>query len=586
MSESEIEETMANDADYAPPDGEDSCSSGINLRPHIRTADGEVVRRESPRNKARSPPQAAAPRLGLPTSLKAVNPRLKSIQQRLRSQPCDDNLSLRVIHAALTLQKEHLEHVRKLGKDRKKAPTPRVRERVCDLFGMSPGTYTKVMRAYLGEKKLYETGDRGNYSPKKTRVPRTKQVLCEVREFVRECRRDRRRVTARQVLDFLYDKRYITIKKDDNDMYEKKSLATAYRNVRQYLQKQNYRRGRRTGNLGLKPNQILLRDQYLKAFMDNRALPVSERKREVYMDESYIHEHYNRNDDSLWDPNDEMDIQYGKAKNKGRRYCFIAAIQGPSPDGKEEAGLVPNSVWRFCPQKKSDSRGDYHKVFNSSNFVAWWRDQLLPNLTHPSIIYMDNAKYHKTYDASVPKVYRMNKAPLIAWLQSVDVECDERDTMVILKAKAKKYITECCVYECVQLAEAQGHTVVFTPPYYSDLQPIELVWARIKGNVGRQYSIHTTLSMVLERLDREFDILLNSGSSSIQGMINKCAERTEKLYKEADLGREDVEPTTKEQDGDESESSEQSDEDESDEGNTDAEDDQDDDDEDEEIVAV
>jgi hypothetical protein len=97
----------------------------------------------------------------------------------------------------------------------------------------------------------------------------------------------------------------------------------------------------------------------------------------VYLDESYIHHHYHRNDDSLWDPNDEQDIQVGKPSAKGRRYCFLAAIQGADPrveealTPKEKAGIVPGTVWMFCPTKKGSHTGDYHKVFNAENFVTF-----------------------------------------------------------------------------------------------------------------------------------------------------------------------------------------------------------------------
>jgi hypothetical protein len=55
-----------------------------------------------------------------------------------------------------------------------------------------------------------------------------------------------------------------------------------------------------------------------------------------------------------------------KKKHKGRCYCFCAAIQGPNPLAGEApehlAGLVPGSISAFCPQKKGDHLGDYHKV--------------------------------------------------------------------------------------------------------------------------------------------------------------------------------------------------------------------------------
>ena len=59
-------------------------------------------------------------------------------------------------------------------------------------------------------------------------------------------------------------------------------------------------------------------------------------------------------------------------------------------------------------------------------------------------------------------------------------------------------------------------------------QPIDLVWALIKGNVGRQYSLGTSLDMVYERLMAEFSKLEDSGHDSVNGMIEKCANLTNK----------------------------------------------------------
>jgi transposase len=63
--------------------------------------------------------------------------------------------------------------------------------------------------------------------------------------------------------------------------------------------------------------------------------------------------------------------------------------------------------------------------------------------------------------------------------------------------------------EC--LAEAGGHTALITPAYHSDLHPIELVWALVKGNVGRHYSNQTTLDLVYEHLMHEFNQLEDNG---------------------------------------------------------------------------
>ena len=54
----------------------------------------------------------------------------------------------------------------------------------------------------------------------------------------------------------------------------------------------------------------------MREFIANRALPPGERLREVYLDESYIHAHYNWMNDSIWDPNDDQDIQLWKDKQR------------------------------------------------------------------------------------------------------------------------------------------------------------------------------------------------------------------------------------------------------------------------------
>ena len=72
----------------------------------------------------------------------------------------------------------------------------------------------------------------------------------------------------------------------------------------------------------------------------------------------------------------------------------------------------------------------------------------------------------------------------------------------------------------VELAESAGHKVVFTPPHFSDLQPIELLWARVKGAVARQYSKNTTMFDVRNRLENEFQLLMcDSGASTIRDIV-------------------------------------------------------------------
>ncbi|OAF65457.1 hypothetical protein A3Q56_06837 [Intoshia linei] len=68
---------------------------------------------------------------------------------------------------------------------------------------------------------------------------------------------------------------------------------------------------------------------------------------------------------------------------------------------------------------------------------------------------------------------------------------------------------------------------LFTPPYHSDLQPIELIWAITKGDVGRQYDININFKDVLYRLNNAFNDL---SSDVIQGCIRKTDSLIKILY--------------------------------------------------------
>ncbi|CAK4071942.1 unnamed protein product [Aphanomyces euteiches] len=78
------------------------------------------------------------------------------------------------------------------------------------------------------------------------------------------------------------------------------------------------------------------------------------------------------------------------------------------------------------------------------------------------------------------------------------------------------------------MAQRTGHTVMYTPPHHSNLQPIETVWANVKGYVGRRYvKGKTTFKDVLTRLESAF---LSLTSSSIYDCIRKANNELFKLH--------------------------------------------------------
>eukprot|EP00977_Amphora_coffeiformis_P004960 scaffold1057_cov154-Amphora_coffeaeformis.AAC.5 len=505
----------------------------VNIRRRVSTGPPPEKRRKSPRAKA-SNAQKPPPPTQLPKDLDALKEMMAELGPHLKGTEYDSRVSARVICAALTMQMEYCDLQKKKGKGAV-IPKPKIRETIGRLFHVSPSTYSKIIKNFLLDRSIYEKTRGGNSNtPVNIRIPPTKENVILVRDFVRDFRLQRKRVTAVQVTHYLIEKHILQVPEDAGE-YQKKDFRTALRCVQRFLVRMGYLRGKKKG-IRPKTDVIEKRDVFLKKYIGNSLLPPEQRLREVYTDESYVHHHYKwKEGDSIYDPSDELGIPEGKEKHKGDRYCFITAIQGAAPLQRglisDKAGMVPNSEWYFCPTRKSDHKGDYHKVFNGSNFVAWFRNQLLPNLNDPSLIILDNAKYHAVYGEGVPKAYKAKSPELKEYLSRVGVAYDENDSQTLLRKKAAAYIKEFEEIEIERLANLFGHEILWTPPYYSDLQPIELVWAWMKGAIGRQYDIDTTLALVGRRLIEQFDRLQTlEGEEYIEKVINKCYNRSKVLW--------------------------------------------------------
>ncbi|KAG9398678.1 hypothetical protein AC1031_014461 [Aphanomyces cochlioides] len=78
------------------------------------------------------------------------------------------------------------------------------------------------------------------------------------------------------------------------------------------------------------------------------------------------------------------------------------------------------------------------------------------------------------------------------------------------------------------MARQAGHEIVFTPPHHSDLQPIETIWAIVKGKVERQYDVNTTFDDVGKRLNEAIGELT---SEVILGCIKKAEKCLLELHR-------------------------------------------------------
>ena len=121
----------------------------------------------------------------------------------------------------------------------------------------------------------------------------------------------------------------------------------------------------------------------------------------------------------------------------------------------------------------------------------------------------DTAKYHHHRGEDWASPSKMNKTALATYLRRCEVKSITLDdnrvitddkysadankraggpTLVQLRAVVKRYVETNNMNTTVphQLMNDAHHTLLYTPPYVSDLQPIELIWAFTKKIVAHQ----------------------------------------------------------------------------------------------------
>eukprot|EP00049_Salpingoeca_infusionum_P003784 m.70817 g.70817 ORF g.70817 m.70817 type:complete len:604 (+) comp12270_c0_seq1:27-1838(+) len=394
---------------------------------------------------------------------------------------------------------------------------------VAAMLRRSKPTCVAAWKAAQQEEDQSEADTSGPRGHKHTRFRRTKQLQIALREWLFERNLTRQHTAAKDVVQFLIERGQLPRTCNST----RTSAAAALRSVQRYIATLGWVRGTAPGCKTYREREhiVLLRDAYVLKMTS----AVKER-RIVYMDESYINHLHTCHHDSLYDPTETRDRPV--FRNKARRYCFIAAVVSSDPivpeaarQPHEKAMLLPETVHILEGGKQTK---DYHGMFDTQYFVEWMH-KLLASLEqrniHNTIIVMDNAAYHKTKPKDTPK-HSTNKADMLAACERYGLPIDPRVSKATLWAALRHYIKEHVKPIVVSMAEEAGHEVLFSPPHYSDLQPMELVWAYIKGRVGRQYPLHTTFHDVKERFKKAFDEL---PSPIVEGCIGTACKQLERL---------------------------------------------------------
>jgi len=178
---------------------------------------------------------------------------------------------------------------------------------------------------------------------------------------------------------------------------------------------------------------------------------------------------------------------------------------------------------------------DYHNTMTGLKFVAWLRNRLLPTFAelYPGkkmFLVLDNASYHKPRDETwITSSKSQNKHELAH--QLIDMGVPELSTISVpsrtvpahlfqapmkdggpskkdLVAAVQKWLQDHPDHNKTvveQLMSDSGHTLVYTPPFCPEVQPIELLWAKIKRYVADRSMHKRSMTEARKQTEEAFE---------------------------------------------------------------------------------
>ena len=258
----------------------------------------------------------------------------------------------------------------------------------------------------------------------------------------------------------------------------------------------------------------------------------------IYTDESYIHTHHATK--KGWFPTKDRDVM---GDSNGTRLILLHAMTDDgllsTPDAIStnwlaEEALTAEIVFEDVLEDDQDE-GDYHNTMNSAKYIAFVRNRLIPTIAkiYPgkkAYIVLDNASYHKPRDESwVSNTRSQSKHDLVHKL--LDLGVTELTTVnaphhVIpahkfealasaggpskddLLAAVDKWLAEHPDHNRTvveKLLHDAGHSVIYTPPFCPEVQPIELLWAQVKQQVASKATHNRSIVAAREQVEEAFE---------------------------------------------------------------------------------
>lgn len=273
-----------------------------------------------------------------------------------------------------------------------------------------------------------------------------------------------------------------------------------------------YGQGSRRNSLKEKDYVIRARREYLRAKRGNRGQDGLANRYEIYLDETYVNKNHSAK--FTWYP-EEDGPWVNKPSGVGPRLIVVHAVS--------RDGWIDGAELVFLAKKRT---GDYHGQMNWSNFSKWFETQLMPNVPENSIVVLDNAKYHNVFVEDAFPNSGSTKEELRNWLTRNDHawHADMLKSELMEKCVRWAAVPE---FKLDRLATSKGITILRTPPYHPELQPIEICWAVVKNHVANNCDF--TMKGLRETLPEAFRKVT---AETVQKVMEKVVKQEDQYWHE------------------------------------------------------
>lgn len=364
-----------------------------------------------------------------------------------------------------------------------------VQQRVCDALGISEKKLRGVLRNQ--DSELPKEDHRKTRPSLKTN-DMSEERKFEIRNTIYQMRAKKEHVTLSAILSKLKEKEFGDIGKT--------SLWKVLRNIGFKFKREDNRKA-----LCERSSVVHKRIDFLRKYSKLK----EEGANFIYLDETWI---FSKGATKrIWQDDSVKSIKH--TDGEGKRHIILHA------GGK--AGFIEGADLIFSSKSKSS---DYHDNMNTEMFIKWLREKLLPSLSEPSVIILDNAPYHsEILNKNPTNSWNVNK--IKEWLTNEKIPFldymlkSELLHLTKMHAKPKIFVVD-------QIIESYGHRILRLPPYHCQFNPIEYIWG-----ISKQY-YDNHIGPNGYRDEAVWETWRNALSVSTPEIWRNCIFKCEKLIEE------------------------------------------------------